>query len=101
MNKEQGFGIKVDLSYDMGVDAETYEEAVNIVKDIFLEEHKIELKDSEIDKENTLHDYIERQVEYWNDLETVENKLLGDDETLVDWLQCELQEIIRLYKENR
>jgi len=101
MSKEQGFGIRVDLNYYMSVDAETYEEAVNIVKNVFLVEHDIDLKDSEIDKENTLHDYIERQVEYWNDLETVENELLGSDETLVDWLQFELQEIIRLYKENR
>lgn len=46
---EQDFGIRVDLSFDMGVSAETYEEAVAVVKSIFLQENNIVLEDSEID----------------------------------------------------
>jgi predicted transcriptional regulator len=48
---EQDFGIRVDLSFDMGVSAETYEEAVQVVKNIFEEQHNITLKDEEIDSE--------------------------------------------------
>jgi DNA-binding transcriptional regulator YhcF (GntR family) len=48
---EQDFGIRVDLSFDMGVSAKTYEEAVQVVKNIFEEQHNITLKDEEIDSE--------------------------------------------------
>jgi DNA-binding transcriptional regulator YhcF (GntR family) len=48
---EQDFGIRVDLSFGMGVSAETYEEAVQVVKNIFEEQHNITLKDEEIDSE--------------------------------------------------
>jgi predicted transcriptional regulator len=48
---EKDFGIRVDLSFDMGVSAETYEEAVQVVKNIFEEQHNITLKDEEIDSE--------------------------------------------------
>jgi len=48
---EQDFGIRVDLSFDMGVSVETYEEAVQVVKNIFEEQHNITLKDEEIDSE--------------------------------------------------
>jgi hypothetical protein len=48
---EQNFGIRVDLSFDMEVSAKTYEEAVQVVKNIFEEEHNITLKDEEIDSE--------------------------------------------------
>jgi hypothetical protein len=47
----ENFGIRVDLSFDMGVEAETYEEAVQVVKNIFEEQHNITLKDEEIDSE--------------------------------------------------
>jgi hypothetical protein len=48
---EQDFGIRVDLSFDMGVSAKTYKEAVQVVKNIFEEKHNITLKDEEIDSE--------------------------------------------------
>ena len=50
-DKNTFFGIRVTLKFDKGIDAETYEEAVEIVKDNFLQEHKIELQDNEIDQE--------------------------------------------------
>jgi hypothetical protein len=52
MDNEQVFGIKIDLSFDYGVSAETYEQAVEYVKHMFLDQHNIELKDSEIDRES-------------------------------------------------
>ena len=94
----ENFGIRVDLSFDMGVEAESYEEAVQVVKNIFEDQHSIKLDDSEIDKVNELHDFIERQEHLWNDLETIETECLSGNETLVDWLQAELFEIVRLYK---
>ena len=47
----ENFGIRVDLSFDMGVEAGNYEEAVQVVKNIFEEQHNITLKDEEIDSE--------------------------------------------------
>jgi hypothetical protein len=94
----ENFGIKVDLSFDMGVEAESYEEAVQVVKNIFEDEHNIRLDDSEIDKVNELHEFIERQEDLWDDLHTIETECLSGNETLVDWLQAELFEIVRLYK---
>lgn len=94
----ENFGIRVDLSFDMGVEAESYEEAVQVVKNIFEEEHNIKLDDSEIDKVNELHEFIERQEDLWNDLETIETECLSGNETLVDWLQAELFEVVTLYK---
>jgi len=52
MNNENTFGITVNLSFDYGINAETYKEAVEYVKYMFLEQYNIELKDSDIDKEN-------------------------------------------------
>ena len=95
---EQDFGIRVDLSFDMGVSAETYEEAVNVVKSIFEEQYNIDLKDEEIDKENKLHNFIERQANLWEDLETIEQECLSGNETLVEWLQAELLEVVRLLR---
>lgn len=43
------FGINVTLKFSHGVDAETYEEAVEIVKSSFLEQYGIDLQDDEID----------------------------------------------------
>lgn len=45
---EKNFFIKIDLSYDMVIPAETYEEAVLIVKETFENEHRIVLSDDEI-----------------------------------------------------
>lgn len=45
------FGINVTLKFSHGVDAENYEEAVEIVKSSFLEEYGINLQDNEIDQE--------------------------------------------------
>jgi hypothetical protein len=45
-----------------------------------------------------LLDFIERQANLWADLETIEQECLSGNETLVDWLQCELLEVVRLYK---
>ena len=52
MDNEQVFGIRIDLSFDYGVSAETYEQAVEYVKHMFLEQHNIELQDTDIDKES-------------------------------------------------
>jgi uncharacterized protein YpuA (DUF1002 family) len=54
----ENFGIRVDLSFDMGVEAENYEEAVQVVKNIFEEQHRITLKDEEIDN-NKVQDLID------------------------------------------
>jgi hypothetical protein len=94
----ENFGIRVDLSFDMGVEAENYEEAVQVVKNIFEEQHSITLKDEEIDKVSALHDFIERQQKLWDDLETIETECLSGNETLVEWLQYELLEVVRLFK---
>jgi hypothetical protein len=51
MNKNTFFGINVTLKFSQGVDAETYEEAVEVVKNSFLEDYDIELQDDEIDPE--------------------------------------------------
>ena len=45
-----------------------------------------------------LFDFIERQANLWADLETIEQECLSGNETLVDWLQAELFEIVRLFK---
>ena len=45
------FGINVTLKFSHGVDAESYEEAVEVVKSSFLEEYGINLQDDEIDQE--------------------------------------------------
>jgi hypothetical protein len=42
--------------------------------------------------------FIERQAVLWEDLETVEQECLSGNETLVDWLQEELLQIVKLYK---
>lgn len=49
--KVEPFGINVTLKFSHGVDAETYEEAVEVVKSSFLEEYNITLRDEEIDQE--------------------------------------------------
>lgn len=49
--KLENFGINVTLNFLHGVEAESYEEAVKIVKDDFLEKYNIELQDNEIDPE--------------------------------------------------
>lgn len=49
LDKNMFFGINVTLKFSQGVDAETYEEAVEIVKDNFLQKYNIELQDEEID----------------------------------------------------
>jgi len=43
------FGISVVIRESIGVDAETYEEAVEVVKEVYLDQHNIELTDREID----------------------------------------------------
>lgn len=43
------FGINVTIKFSQVVEAETYEEAVEIVKDNFWNDYKIELEDFEID----------------------------------------------------
>jgi hypothetical protein len=45
------FGINVTIKFSQVVDAETYEEAVEIVKDNFWNDYGIELEDFEIDPE--------------------------------------------------
>ena len=50
-DKNVFFGINVTLKFSQGVDAESYEEAVEIVKSSFLEEYGITLEDDEIDQD--------------------------------------------------
>lgn len=45
----ESFGINVTVKFAQVVDAETYEEAVEIVKNNFLQDYKIKLEDYEID----------------------------------------------------
>lgn len=45
----KSFGINVTIKFSQVVEAETYEEAVEIVKDNFWNDYKIELEDFEID----------------------------------------------------
>lgn len=51
LDKNTFFGINVTLKFNQGVDAETYEEAVEIVKDNFYRQYDIVLRDEEIDQE--------------------------------------------------
>jgi hypothetical protein len=55
----------------------------------------------EDDVQDSLGRFIERQEQLWNDLETIEMECLSGNETLVDWLQAELLEIVRLYKKGK
>ena len=55
---ETSFGIKINLKFNMGIDAETYEDAVSYVKNIFEEQHKITLENNEIDN-NKVQDLID------------------------------------------
>ena len=48
-NGNESFGINVTVKFAQVVDAESYEEAVEIVKSNFLEDYKIKLEDHEID----------------------------------------------------
>ena len=48
-NGNESFGINVTVKFAQMVDAESYEEAVEIVKNNFLEDYKIKLEDYEID----------------------------------------------------
>ena len=45
----ESFGINVTVKFSQAVDAGSYEEAVEIVKDNFYEDYKLELEDYEID----------------------------------------------------
>jgi len=45
-----------------------------------------------------LFDFIERQANLWADLETIKEECLSEDETLEEWLQFELLEVVRLFK---
>lgn len=45
----QHFGISVVVKESIGVDAENYEEAVKVVKEVWLDQHNIELENHEID----------------------------------------------------
>lgn len=49
LDKNMFFGINVTLKFSQAVDAESYEEAVEIVKDNFYEQYDIVLRDEEID----------------------------------------------------
>lgn len=49
INDTTFFGINVTLKFSQGVDAESYEEAVEVVKNNFMEDYKIKLEDYEID----------------------------------------------------
>ena len=45
----ESFGINVTIKFSQVVEAETYEEAVEVVKNNFMEDYKIKLEDYEID----------------------------------------------------
>jgi hypothetical protein len=46
-----------------------------------------------------LFDYIERQKKLWSDMEAIEQLCSIGNETVAEWLQEELYEIIKLYLE--
>ena len=48
-NGNESFGINITVKFAQTVDAESYEEAVEIVKNNFLEDYNIKLEDYEID----------------------------------------------------
>jgi len=107
---EKEYFVKVDLKFGISLQAESEEHAKFIAQEIFREENNLELSDDEIivqdgtmedDELDSLGYFIERQEDLWNDLETIEMECLSGNETLVDWLQAELFEIVRLYKKGK
>ena len=46
-----------------------------------------------------LLDYIERQKKLWSDIDAIEQLCSTGNETVAEWLQEELYEIIKLYLE--
>lgn len=52
-----------------------------------------------ITKPNELHDFIERQEKLWGDMDAIEELCSIQNETVAEWLQEELYEVIKLYLE--
>ena len=107
---EKEYFVKVNLKFAVSLQAESEEQAKFIAQEIFRQENNLELSDEEIivqdgtmedDVQDSLGRFIERQEQLWNDLETIEMECLSGNETLVDWLQAELLEIVRLYKKGK
>jgi hypothetical protein len=107
---EQEYFVKVNLKFAVSLQAENEEQAKFIAQEIFRQENNLEVSDEEIivqngtmedDVQDSLGYFIERQEQLWDDLETIEMECLSGNETLVDWLQAELFEVVRLYKKER
>jgi hypothetical protein len=107
---EQEYFVKVNLKFAVSLQAENEEHAKFIAQEIFRQENNLEVSDEEIivqngtmedDVQDSLGYFIERQEQLWDDLETIEMECLSGNETLVDWLQAELFEVVRLYKKER
>jgi hypothetical protein len=107
---EQEYFVKVNLKFAVSLQAKNEEHAKFIAQEIFRQENNLEVSDEEIivqngtmedDVQDSLGYFIERQEQLWDDLETIEMECLSGNETLVDWLQAELFEVVRLYKKER
>jgi hypothetical protein len=107
---EQEYFVKVNLKFAVSLQAKNEEHAKFIAQEIFRQENNLEVSDEEIivqngtmedDVQDSLGYFIERQESLWSDLKTIEMECLSGDETLVDWLQAELFEVVRLYKKER
>jgi hypothetical protein len=103
---EKEYFVKVNLKFAVSLQAENEEHAKFIAQEIFRQENNLELDEEEIivqngtmedDVQDSLAYFIERQEKLWGDLETIEMECLSGDETLVEWLQAELFEVVRLY----
>jgi hypothetical protein len=107
---EKEYFVKVNLKFGVSLQAKNEEQAKFIAQEIFRQENNLEVSDEEIivqngtmedDVQDSLGYFIERQEQLWDDLETIEMECLSGNETLVDWLQAELFEVVRLYKKER
>lgn len=107
---EKEYFVKVNLKFAVSLQAKNEEQAKFIAQEIFRQENNLEVSDEEIivqngtmedDVQDSLGYFIERQEQLWDDLETIEMECLSGNETLVDWLQAELFEVVRLYKKER
>lgn len=83
-------------------EVETVKDINTILADYDCGWWKLEVKEDVVDKKTTpLIDFINTRKKLWENLEIVEEDMLGGNETLVNWLQEELLTIVYMArKEN-
>ena len=86
---ETSFGIKINLKFNIGIDAETYDDAVSYVKNIFEEQHKITLENKEIDnnKAQDLIDELKYQLMYLIQQKEIKETIFN----IIEQLEGEIQ----------